>query len=63
MNLPSPRLCRLTRATTGEKFGFHLTGQKNKPGQTSDLTMGGGTGIQFYPDSPIGSPFLGSRYS
>merc|ERR1712062_648985 len=34
MNIPSPRRCRLSRANSGQKFGFHLTGQKNKPGET-----------------------------
>ena len=34
MNIPSPRLCRLSRANSGQKFGFHLTGQRNKPGES-----------------------------
>merc|ERR1711874_432167 len=33
VDLPAPRLCRLARPDTTHKFGFHLTGQKNKPGQ------------------------------
>ena len=32
VDLPAPRLCRLARPDTTHKFGFHLTGQKNKPG-------------------------------
>ena len=36
MNIPAPRLCRLSRTTLEQKFGFHLTGQKNKPGKLSE---------------------------
>ena len=33
MNIPAPRLCKLSRTSLEQKFGFHLTGQKNKPGK------------------------------
>jgi len=33
MDIPAPRLCQLSRTDINQKFGFHLTGQKNKPGQ------------------------------
>ena len=31
-HIPAPRLCRLSRSDQETKFGFHLTGTKNKPG-------------------------------